>query len=227
MIKIIDLKSCIVDLKKEESKLKKESLKIIRQKEKVLNKKLESLFLEAVHEIKWRIEIYEGSAFFYHNRDWVSRGSLRFSKSINKPLAKQKRIGALRSSSVGMSGLVSPPKASKVSLVNTSPDMSIINTKFARLFKFLENEFESSYIKCKGSEVHITYEGFIIPISSQGIFSDDNIEDSLNTLTNFIKKTKIRLNLEAFNAETEYLENELELRKKFLNNNSNAFLFGL
>jgi len=222
MLKISDLKKSLADLNKEQQRIKKDNLKITKQKQKALNKQVETIFLESLKEITWHIEFSDGRIYFFHQKEWLQKSSLRGIKKKNKIILNKPR-------SVGMSSVAnSVARAAKpYSLSSGIPKESIYTKKFGKLFRFLEDNFDSPYIKYNGLIINITYEGFIIPLSFSDALSQEEIVENLNILNSFISKTKIKLNLESFNAETELLESEVEIRKRFLNENSNAFLFGL
>lgn len=217
MIKISDLKKSILELNREQQKIEKNNLRLVKEKEKLVNKNIKNLFLESIQEITWRIEVLDGKILFLHDRDWVQKAYFKPTKSKNKITLKKSRA-------VGMTTMTS-----RASRINSSFDEkeSIYKKKFGKLFRFLEDNFDSPAINFNGLHITMTYEGFIIPIAFLESFSFLELEKNYESLNNFIAKTKIKLNLEAFNEKTELLEKELELRKKFLHRNSNAFLFGL
>jgi len=216
MLKISDLKSSMVDLRREEARIKKDLLKVTKQKQKIIKKQLENLFLESIKEFTWRIEIDDYIIRFFHDKDIINNSPLFLKNSINKKsiyrsVAKKAYIG------------VNTP-----SVAASRTDIKFYKTKFGKLLIFMEKEFDSAIIKYDKYHISVNQGGFDIPspISFDNL-NINEIEAALNDLNNFVNKTNIRLNLASFNAETELLESNLEIRKRFLNKNSNAFLFGL
>lgn len=217
MIKILNLKKSIADIKKEENKIKKDGKKLIKQKEKILKKQIEILFLESIRELKWTIEIVDKGLYFGCIQE-------RPNSYKNRNIAKKAIFIPNRT----LGGLLPSPKKRSAAATNSLYNNYMYNTKFGNLYKFIEIELESPFIRYDKFNIELRHNGFIIPIYFlTEEYKYDDSEDNLNLLNNFLFKTKITLDLKDFNTETERLENELTLRKKILDKNSNAFLFGL
>ncbi len=212
MLKISDLKKSIAELNKEQFLFQKEKSKIIKQKEKIINNNVKKIFLESIQELTWKVEFADSRVYFFHGMDWIQnvrKNSLKY-KVNNYSLLKSKK----------QSKITPLTKAQASSVKYQNKQESIYNKKFGKLYRFLENSFDGTQLKICNLPVCLIHDGFFISIIIEN-------NSDLNKISSFVEKTKIKLNLESFNQETEALEEDLKMRKHFLQENSNAFLFGL
>ena len=210
---ISEIKKDLIELSKQQKIREKENKRIAKQKQKIVKIKIEKLFTEAIQELTWNIKFSENQVSFHHMLNWdcvYSKGNFSSMKKLrNASPIKIKNLKGIR--------LPLPVKEND----------SIHNKKFEKLFYFLEDKLDTSCLCYEGKFITMNYDGFIFPFRYPEAVSSEEMLENLTSISNFVKKTKIKLNLESFNLDTEKLQSELEARKKFLFENSNSFLFGL